>query len=41
MFNRVPMDVIDVFSKVKVVAYLVFPEAPIPVACGVMTSDRS
>ncbi len=30
MFNRVPMDVIDMFSRVKVVAYLVFPEAALP-----------
>ncbi|CAN5843839.1 hypothetical protein BH20PSE1_BH20PSE1_16990 [soil metagenome] len=30
VFNQVPMDVIRVFSKVKVVAYLVFPEAALP-----------
>ena len=30
MFNRVPMDIIHVFSKVKVVTELVLPEAALP-----------
>jgi hypothetical protein len=30
MVNRIPMDISNVFSEVKVVTYLVFPEPALP-----------